>query len=255
MVDASVRDSTGVPVSEAGSPSTLKGRDLRLLLPPPVSAARGLSVLMLGFALEGGTEVYQFLERGNLVQGALEYSATLATTLFGFYLMFLGLREWHAFHPKHVRRVRTDSKRRWPWVGLAFWAGGTATTALLGLLLGGAGAGATPSWIAWPVGGLVVLALGTFFFGLRTEIQRGASPGVQALGWAAFTWSLGVATVAGLVVGQRALLFLGELGTSWATLFVSVGPVVVAFSPLFVTYALMAGAYWPVLLDEARRLA
>jgi hypothetical protein len=250
MVDASSRDVTGAPESDGGSPATVKGRIRRWPLPPPVSAARGLSVLLLGFAFEGATEVYQFLERGNLVQGVLEYATTLATTFLGFYLMYLGLREWHAFHPKPVRKLPAHSKRRWPWVGLAFWTGGTAMTAVLSLALGGAGSGGAPFWIAWPVGGVVVLALGTFFFGLRSETPLRASPWGHTLGWASFTWSLGVATLAGLVVGERALLFLTEFVTNWAALFVSVGPVVVAMSPLFVTYSLMAGAYWPALHRE-----
>ena len=52
-----------------------------------------------------------------------------------------------------------------------------------------------------------------------------------------------MATVAGLVVGDRAILFLVEFVTNWANLVASVAPVVVAMSPLVVTYGLMAAVY------------
>jgi hypothetical protein len=229
------------------------GRPRRFLLPLPVSAAHGLFVLLFGFAVEGATEVYQFLVRGNLVQGPLEYYTTLATTILGFYLMFLGLREWHAFHPKPARSRSVPHTHRWPWLGLALWTGGTAMTAVLSIVLGGGGTGATSPGIVWPVGGVVVLAFGSFFFGLRKEAQLSGSSWGSALGWVAFFWSLGVATVAGLVVGDRAVRLLTEFVTNWVALIASLGPIVVAMSPLFVTYALMTGAYWPALRQERER--
>jgi hypothetical protein len=219
---------------------------VRLLLPSPVSAVHAVSVLIVGFAVEGATEVYQFLARGNLVQGPLEYYVTLATTILGFYLMFVGLREWHVFHPKPKPRRPVPGQRRWPWVGLSLWLGGTAATALASLVLGGTEA--TPYWIAWPVGGIVVLAFGNFFLGLRREAQRRGSSWGNSLGWASFAWSLGVATIAGLVLGDRILQLLAEFVTNWVALIASIGPVVVAMSPLFVTYALMIGAFLPALV-------
>jgi hypothetical protein len=217
---------------------------VRYLLPRPVSARHGIALLVLGFAVEGGTELCQFLARGIAVQAPAEYYATLATTILGFYLMFLGLREWHEFHPKPVRvdRARPDPRRS--WFGLALWSGGTAMTAILSFALGGEGSGNAPFWVAWPVGGVVVLAFGNFFFGLRREADLGDSSWGRALGWTAFAWSLGVATVAGLAVGDRIPLLLAEFVTNWVALIASIGPVVVAMSPLFVTYGLMIGAFW-----------
>ncbi len=235
------------------TPPVPRGRFARSLLPSPVSAAHGLSVLLAGFAVEGTTEVYQFLARGDLVQGPLEYYTTLATTLLGFYLMFLGLREWHAFHPKPARRTTMPRKRPWPRFALALWLGGIAMTAVLSTFLSGGGGAAAPFWIAWPVGGAVVLAFGNFFFGLRSEAKPLGSPSSEALGWTAFAWSLGVATVAGLEVGDRALLLLTEFVTNWVALIASIGPIVVAMSPLFVTYALMIGTFWPGLRKQRNR--
>jgi hypothetical protein len=217
------------------------------VLPSPISARHALRVLLIGFAVEGGTELYQFLERGNLVQGPVVYYTTLATTIVGFYLMFLGLREWHTFHPKPAVQPEGSSARRLPWVGLALWTGGTVMTAVLSLTLGAQGTGTAPAWIAWPVGGLVVLALGKFFFDLRKESSRLGLVGGRVVGWAAFTWSLGVATVAGVVVGSRAVLLLTEFVSNWVALVASLGPIVVAMSLLFVTYALMIVAFWPAV--------
>jgi len=227
-----------------------RARAARWFLPPPVSARHGLHVLLLGFTMEGATELYQFLERGNLVQGPLEYYATLASTLVGFYLMFLGVREWHSYYPKAVRPTEGPPARRWPWFGVGLWVGGTGATALLSTLLAGA-TDSAPPWIAWPVGGILVLAFGSFFFGLRQEAKVSGSEWGGALGWAACVWSLGVAAVAGLVVGDRAVVLLTEFVTNWVALVASVGPIVVAMSPLFVTYALMAGAFWPAVRRES----
>jgi hypothetical protein len=293
---------SGTPPDSA---SVGRGRAARWLLPSPVSDRHAISVLLLGFFVEGATEAFQFIDRGNLGQGPVEYYTTLATTILGFYLMFLGFREWHAFHPKparkttipwlliqlfasaslsigmwvglHSRRLRakylfawlfgmvatlvvlnvatvmqeraeaTPPKRRWPWFGLGLFAGGTAMTAILGTALGGGAADFAPAWVVWPVGGLIVLAFGNFFFSLRKQAQPLGPWPSRALGWVGFGWSLAVATVAGLVVGDRSLLLLTEFATTWGALIASVAPIVVAMSPLCVSYALMIGAFGPAL--------
>jgi hypothetical protein len=297
--------SVGVPLDVPVAARSRRDRVVHLFLPNPVSDVHALAVILFGFALEGVTEVYQFLQRGSLAQGPLVYYTTLATTILGFYLMFLGFREWHAFHPKparrkkipwlliqlfgnaflriglwlglHSKRLRRKylvpwmlamvactaalvvstimidranaipQKRRWPVLALALLAGGTGMTAVLSLSLGNAGAQTAPFWIVWPVGGLIVLLIGNFFFGLRKQATYLGSPVGNALGWMAVTWSLGVATVAGLVVGDRAVVLLTEFFTNWGALVTSVAPIVVAMSPLFVAYALIIGAFYPAL--------
>src|SRR5579863_16245 len=171
-----------------------------LFRPSRLSPEHGLAVLLLGFGLEAGTEVYQFLERGSLTQGPIAYYATLATTILGFYLIYLGMREWHGFYPKLAPKHTIQRRRRVPWTGLAVWGGGTAMTAVLEGLLVGNGAAPAPFWVVWPVGGLIVLAFASFFFGLRQEASRAGSWWGNALGWGGFTWSLGVATYSGLLV-------------------------------------------------------
>jgi hypothetical protein len=232
---------------EPSSPA--RGRGARIVLPDPVSARHAISTIILGFAVEGGTEAYQYLARGNLAQGPLVYYTTLATTILGFYLMFLGFREWNAFYPKPQPTGEGPPKVRRRWFLFALWAGGTGATALLSLALESGGVGYAPFWIAWPVGGLLVLAFGDFFFGLRKLAMRwGSAPG-NVLGWVAFVWSLAIGTVAGLAVGDRVTILLFEFVSNWVALVASLAPIVVAMSPLAVTYALLICAYWP-----ARRL-
>jgi hypothetical protein len=247
----SIRNVRDIPSDPSPRAQSAGGASaIRFLLPQPRSPGHGLVVLLVGFAVEGGTELYQFLARGDLVQGPILYYATLATTILGFYLMFLGLREWHTFHPKMDPRELAGARRSWPWFGVALWVGGTGATAALSLVWGAGGAGSSPIWIAWPVGGIVVLAFGSFFFGLRKEAQRFETPAGNALGWVSFVWSLGVATVAGWVVGGLAVRLLIEFVTNWVALIGSVGPIVVAMSPLFVTYVLMISAFWPALRNS-----
>jgi hypothetical protein len=294
---------TGAPVG--------RRRSVPYFLPAPVSSGHALSVLLAGFLVEGATEAYQFVQRTTLGLGWPEYYTTLATTILGFYLMFLGLREWRIFHPRPVRRravpwrliqlfsaagvsigswvglhsawlrrkylipwmigvatatvvlvvatVMVDRgdalprKRGWPVLSLTLWGGGTAATAVLIVGEGGLTGGSTPIWLAAPVGGIVVLAFGQFFYGLQREARPFGSPLGRALGWAGFGWSLGVATIAGYVVGERAVLLLTEFFSNWGALIVSVAPIVVAMSPLFVSYALMVGAFLPQLTDSAGR--
>lgn len=233
------------PDHRPAGPVDSRGLAARLLLPEPVSAAHGRVFLLLGFVTEGATEAFQFLERGDLVQGPIVYYTTLATTLLGFYLMFLGLRERRAFPAPPGRTVPVAPGRPGLPLGLALGVGGTAATLALVALLGGGGGG-SPLWIVGPVGGLVVLALGRFFLGLRKESYRPGAPWRNLLGWAASGWSLGVAVIAGWVVGERTVRLLGELVSNWVQLVASVGPFVVAMSPLCVTYALLVGAFWPV---------
>jgi hypothetical protein len=185
--------------------------------------------------------------RGNLSQGPVAYYSTIATTLLGFYLMFLGLREWHAFVPKHAPKKGVLAARRRLRFGLALWGGGTVAASGFILALPGQQGGSTPVWIAGPVGGLVVLAFGSFFYGLRKEAEPIGPASASLLGWVAFAWSLAVATVAGFVVGERTLLLLTELVTNWVALIASAAPFIVAMSPLFATYALLIGAFWPAL--------
>jgi hypothetical protein len=223
------------------------GRAARFLLARPVSEPHAVSVLLLGFSAEGATELVQFAERARLAQGPLEYYVTLVTTILGFYLMFLGLKEWRSFHPRATGRPSISARRRTTRFRVELWAGGTIAGAAVALGLDGGGAWNVMDWVAWPIAGLVVLAFGDFFFGLRARAHRARPTSWNALGWLAFGWSMGVGVWAGLAVGERTVLLLSEFVTNWVALIASAAPIVVAMSPLFVAYGLIAGAFLPRL--------
>ena len=129
-------------------------------------------MLILGFVIEGATEAYQFLERGNLSQGWPEY------------LFEPGnddprvLPDVPRAQGMEVVPLRASDR----WTGTAAEAVALVRHRILDHRHGGyralehrtrrRGAGAsTPSCIAWPVGGLVVLAFGSFFYRLRVLAQ------------------------------------------------------------------------------------
>jgi hypothetical protein len=106
------------------------------------------------------------------------------------------------------------------------------------------GGGGAPIWVAAPVAGLIVLALGVFFYGLRDRVMPLQSRSGWAFGWVAFAWSLGVAELTGLLVGERILTLLTEFVSNWLALVNSFAPIAYAMAPLFVSYFLLLGAYW-----------
>jgi hypothetical protein len=225
---------------------------VRVLVPARTSEGHALAVLAGGFVVEGGTEVYQFLSRGSLGTGsAAIYYLTLVTTVLGFYLMFRGLHEWSLFHPRARNRPpravgatgAPSPARPVPWRGLALFGGGAIATAILNVILGGLGRGGSPFVIAWLVGGIVVLAFGSFFLSLERTLRPFADRWGAGMTVVAAVWALGTSVVAGLVIGERSLGLLADFFTNWTALVELIAPIVVAMSPLFVAYGLLTIAY------------
>lgn len=217
----------------------------RWLVPRTTSERHAIQALVVGFLLEGLTEIYQFVSAvGSASSSPAGYYLSLATTILGFYFLWRGLHEWNRLHPRSPRR---SSPRQFPWLGVGLLVGGFAATALLNLALGSVGAGDSPPVLAWAVGAVMVLAVGAFFLSLRTMISPCASPFGQWLGWTAFFWSLAVSTVAGLALGQVIVGLFIDFFTSWSELILDLAPFIFAIAPLFVTFLLLvvvyAGAY------------
>jgi hypothetical protein len=278
----------------------------------PPNHHHALFVFSLGFVTEGGTEMYQMLTLGHLGQVWIGfYYLSLATTILGFYLMYLGVREWKAIHPRksrstsripwtaialasgatlsimswlthHLRRLREKYRlvstlvviaagsllavclsqeeegekrfRDWraPWVAVLLFVVGTAASAIVSEIEGGPPSGGSPAAVVWLTGGLVVLLLGNFFFGLRRNVLPYLSPTGKVAAAAAFVWSLGVSVLTGILVGNVILKLLVEFFTlQWGAVVVAFAPVAGAMAPLFVTYFLFLGAYW----DAHRQIA
>ncbi|MGA7845655.1 MAG: hypothetical protein WCB18_01005 [Thermoplasmata archaeon] len=196
-----------------------------------------LETFVFGFVVEGGTEVYQFLSGGHQVWIGLYYFG-LITTGVGFYLMYRGRHEWTESHRHSIRRGH-----RLLWAALGIFIGAAAIIAVLGSLEGGPGHGGPPAVLAWIVGGLVALAFGNFFLGLVVLVERLVGPVGRVISWLAFAWSLGVAVLAGYMVGSEFQKLLHQFFTNPLGLIVSFAPLAFVIAPLFVAYFLFAGAY------------
>lgn len=199
-----------------------------------------LGTFVLGFLLEAGTELYQWLSFGRSTPGGVVlYYVGLATTVAGFYLMYRARHEWSEGHRRNVRRGH-----RVLWSALAIFAGAVLAIAVVGTATDGGRTAGTPAALAWPVGGLVALAIGNFFLGLALLVDQLADRIGPLLAWSGFVWSLGIAVWAGALVGGEFSSLLRQFFTDPLVLVVSFAPVTFAIAPLFVTYALLSVAYF-----------
>ena len=200
-----------------------------------------MEALLVGFLFEAGSEVYQFVTTARSVPTtAVGYYSSLATSILGFYFFWRGTHEWNRLPGAASRRIPPARARAELWVLLG---GGIAATALWNVLLGNVGAGRSPAPLAWLVGGAFVWAVGSFFLMLRRQIAPFQRTPAAALGWAAFAWSVGISTVAGLVLGQAIVALFVDFFTSWPALFQALAPFIFTISPLFVAFGLIAVAY------------
>ncbi len=198
-----------------------------------------LLTFAIGFLVEGATEAYQFFAEGYLARGWIGfYYIGLATTILGFYLMYLGRHEWT---DTHRRRVRAGHQLAWAAAGIFAFA--TVAIAILGVVYGGAGSPGAPTVLAWVVGGAVAVAFGTFFLGLVTVVEHLVDRYLRGVVWIAFGWSLGVAVLTGLVVGREFTSLLRQFFTDPLLLVGSFAPLAFVMAPLFVSYFLFAAAY------------
>ena len=198
-----------------------------------------LLTLAVGFLVEAGTEAYQFFTLGYLHRAWVGfYYVGLVTTGLGFYLIFRGRQEWTELHRRSVLHGH-----RHLWVAVGLYAGATVAIVILGTLDGAPSSGAPPLAVVALVGGLVALAFGNFFLSLVLIVLRLLSPLGRVLAWTAFGWSLGVAVLTGVIVGQAFPTLLHEFFAAPLSLVVSFAPLAFAMAPLFVTYFLLALAY------------
>ncbi len=196
--------------------------------------------LVVGFLLEAMTEVYQFVTGvGPLHSSVVGYYVSLSTTILGYYFLWRGLHEWHFLRPRPpARRTRRSMGET-----LTIFVGGVGAAAAWNVLLGTVGTGNSPAPLAWAVGGVMVLAVGSFFLSLARRAAPFQQSFGRALGWAAFAWSLGASSISGLVLGQGIVGLFIDFFTSWPALILSLAPFIFAISPLCVAFTLVAAAY------------
>lgn len=199
-----------------------------------------LLTFAFGFVVEGATEAYQFLENGYQGRAWVGfYYIGLIATGVGFYLIYRGRHELTALHLRNVLRGR-----RLLAIAVGMFALATLAVAVLGTLLGGSGQPNPPVVLAALVGGAVALSFANFFLSLVLIVRHLVARWAEVVAWIAFGWSLGVAVLAGLVVGNGFPTLLQQFFTNPLELVISFAPLAFVMAPLFVTYLLLAVVYW-----------
>lgn len=205
-----------------------------------------LATFAVGFLVEAGTELYQFLSYGIRLHTWIGlYYVGLLTTGLGFYLMYRGRHEWTDAHRRRVIRGHQHLA-----TAVAIFVGALIAIAVLSQFSSFRSGGASASPFAWVVGGLVAVSFANFFLGLTTLVARLVGRWGRLCAWAGFAWSLGVAVLTGAIVGGEFPTLLDQFFSDPLALIVSFAPLAFVIAPLFVSYLLFAAAY----LDAWRAL-
>lgn len=202
-----------------------------------------LTILSLGFGIEGAGELYSFVSRGAYRPGiSLLFIVPDAATLAGLLFVWVGQHEWNELHRSRVR-----SAHRIFAVSLL---GAVIAAAVVGALVGWPSLG-IPLWAEVIFGAAAgSLVLGTFVtyallvFHLVTPTSRIAL--LAAIGWALVVAALVGGTLAANL-GQ--IVDLASRRTPTYPGFI--GPVGALSSYLFVSYFLLLAVY----LEAHRKVA
>ncbi len=194
-----------------------------------------LTILSLGFGIEGGGELYAFLSHGSYRPGInLLFFVPVAVTLAGLLFVWIGQHEWNELHRD---RVRTAHR-----VFALSLLGGVVAGAIVTILWLEPAWG-TPSWAQISFGVAAgSLVLGTFVTYALLVFHLVARPSKAAL-LASIAWAFLVAGLIGNALG----LHLGEIvalaAQRSATVPQFLGPVSSLSSYLFVSYFLLLAGY------------
>lgn len=194
-----------------------------------------LTILSLGFAVEGAGELYSFLSRGRFHPGVnLLFVLPSVITLAGLLFVWIGQHEWNEVHRARVRQAHIV-------FGLSL-LGAVIAGAVVGVLVLKPSLGA-PLWAKGIFGAAVgSLVLGTFITYALLVFHLVPRPS-RALLLASLGWAL---LVSGFVGGTLAsnLSSLVALAADRKLAVPSfIGPVDSFASYLFVSYFLLLAAY------------
>ncbi len=194
-----------------------------------------LTILSLGFGIEGGAELYSFLSRGAYRPGTgVVFLLPLAVTLAGLLFVWIGQHEWNALHRDRVRRAHLV-------FGLTL-LGALGAGGVLALLLLRPGLG-IPLWARVVFGASAgSLVLGTFVTYSVLVFHLVPRPS-KAILLASLLWALLVATFVGTALAADLATVLALAAKRSAGIPNFVGPVDSLASYLFVSYFLLLTAY------------
>ena len=194
-----------------------------------------LTILSVGFGIEGAGELYSLISRGSFRPGiSLLFLLPIVVTVAGLLFVWIGQHEWNALHRERVRRAHL--------VFALSLLGAVVAGSLFAALLFHPSLG-TPPWSRGLFGAAIgSLVLGTFVTYVLLVFHLVARPS-QALLLAAIVWALIVASLVGAAMAANlpALLALAAHRTLTVPSFVA--PVDALASYLFLAYFLLLAAY------------
>jgi len=194
-----------------------------------------LTILSLGFGIEGGSELYSFVSRGAFRPGiSLLFALPFAMTVAGLMFVWVGQHEWNALHRSRVHQAHQ--------VFALSLVGALVAGVVLAALVSQPTLG-TPLWARGLFGAAIgSLVLGTFVTYALLVFHLVPRPS-KALLLAALAWALLVAGFVGLALGTNlpTIVGLAEHRTLGVPAFLA--PVTSLASYLFVSYFLLLAAY------------
>lgn len=213
----------------------------------PTNLRISLTALSIGFAIEGGGELYTLATPGMAHPAAnVWFIVPALLTLIGVLFVWIGRHEWNEVHHDRTRRATQ--------VFALSLVGGVATALLIGLLVAYPSIG-TPWWAEGVFGaGLASLLFGTFVTYAYLIFHLVAVPSRVALG-AAVAWALLVSAFITVALASDLPTLLGLVRARKFSIPTFLTPVETLASYLFVSYFLLLAAYMEAHVVVARGLA
>jgi hypothetical protein len=203
-----------------------------------------LTILSIGFAIEGAGEAYTRFTPGSSAPGeSLLYLFPLVLTGIGLLFVWVGREEWSAIH---IVRVRTANQVFAASLLGIVVAGGLIATLLLLPSLG------TPTWAELLYGAAIgSLVFGTFvtYAYLVFHLVSRIGQVVVAL---ALAWALFISVAIGFVVANTLPSVLSIVSTQNLSVPAFVAPVDFLASALFVSYFLLLVSFIEAHVAVAR---
>lgn len=205
-----------------------------------------LTVLSIGFAIEGGGELYTRFVAGSDVPGAsLLYLLPLFLTVVGLLFVWVGREEWNQIH---MVRIRTANR-----VFALSLLGAVVAGAVVALLLAIPSLGA-PAWAAALFGAAVgSLVFGTFVTYAYLVFHLVSNPGRAAV-VLALVWAFVISILVAIYLAGTLATILSIITTRNLSIPAFVTPVDFLVSYLFVSYFLLLAAFVEAHVAVARGL-
>jgi uncharacterized membrane protein YidH (DUF202 family) len=205
-----------------------------------------LTILSVGFGIEGAGEAYSLLTSGSFLPGtSLLFLLPAIVTGLGLLFLLLGRHEWDELHRARVRRANQ--------IFAATIVAGVVAAAEVALLAAYPGVG-SPVW-AEVVFGIAVgfLLLGTFITYAQLVFHLVSRPSRWVL-VASTLWALIVSIYVGHALAADLPTILGLIAARSFSFSALVAPVDYLASFLFLSYFLLLAAYLDAHINVARGL-